>query len=142
MHVRTFELCDFAQAENGKLTMVGAGWTIRTEGPAPLGIGLILELEWGDAGREQQFAIDLLDADGHPVKKPDGDPVTIAGGFGVVQAANHPAGVPLTFCTGFNASLPLGVGQYVCRLSLNGQSDPRWERSFACIPPQQQRPAA
>jgi hypothetical protein len=44
-----------------------------------MGIGLILELDWGDTGREQQLGIELLDADGRPIANPDGDPVGIAG---------------------------------------------------------------
>lgn len=133
MHVR-MELCDFAQVNNNKLTMVGAGWDVRPEGPAMMGLGLIVEVGWGETNREHVLVAELLDADGRPVTDPTGGrPVKVEGNFTVGRPPHHPVGSPLSIAQAFMFTLPLGAGQYVWKVSVDGKSSAQWDRPFICV---------
>src|SRR3954469_18764164 len=63
----TLMLADYATVADGKLTIVGGGWTVTGPGPAPFAIALKLEVPWHQAMDSHKLRLELLDADGKPV---------------------------------------------------------------------------
>jgi len=109
MATATIHLCDTAQVYDGKLSMLGAGWTLTGPGPATFGLGIIVELEPNDIHNEHRFTLALRDADGRPVNDPNGNPINIQGVLPpVVLGPGHPdhASVMAPLALGFGG-LPL-----------------------------------
>jgi hypothetical protein len=103
-------LCDFAQATpDGKLTLVGAGWSFINPGPGLFGVGIMVELDQSETGKKHTWELVLRDADGRPVNDPKGNPVRVAGGFLPQHPpADFPAGMPVKAGIAWNfAGLPL-----------------------------------
>jgi hypothetical protein len=65
-------LCDAAQVADGKLFILGGGWTLTGPGPFVHGLAMKLEVPWGQANRKHTIEASLLDEDGQPVVM--GDP--------------------------------------------------------------------
>lgn len=63
-------LGDQAQALNGKLYVMGAGWNLIGPGAVPFALAGVLELEWDEANRPHRLQIELLTEDGRPVMIP------------------------------------------------------------------------
>jgi hypothetical protein len=105
-------LCDFAQASpDGKLTLVGAGWSFINPGPAMFGVGIMVEFDPSVVTTPHRFELTVRDADGHPVSDPAGHPVRM-NGLIPPQAApvGHPAGMAVKAAFAFNfAGLPLSA---------------------------------
>lgn len=70
-----FLLCDYARAENGKLYIVGGGWTEIVPHELPLDykayLGMKLAMQWELLADAANVRIELLDKDGQVL----GDPV-------------------------------------------------------------------
>ena len=50
-------LCDFAQASpDGKLTLVGAGWSFTNPGPSVLGVGVLVELDHDEMSKSHTWS--------------------------------------------------------------------------------------
>ena len=69
----TILLCDAAQATDGKLNMLGAGWNVIGPQPAPFAIALLIDVPWDETGRSHYFELTLVDADGRPVRPAGAD---------------------------------------------------------------------
>ena len=71
----TILLADSAQAINGKLYILGGGWSIADPGPIVMAIAMKIEVPWDQANVRHRFKLSLLTADGQPVKvaTPTGD---------------------------------------------------------------------
>jgi hypothetical protein len=80
-------LCDFAEVLNGKLYIMGGGWSwIGVNQPVSIAVALKIMIPWNDANTPHQLKFVLVNADGHPViqSTPEGDkPVEVIGPFGV-----------------------------------------------------------
>ncbi len=97
-------LCDFAQVSpDGKLTLVGAGWSFINPGPTSFGVGIMLELDPNVVMNPHRFELTLRDADGRPLNDPAGNPIKITG-LAPPQPAppGHPAGMAVKRQHGFN----------------------------------------
>src|SRR4051812_30828959 len=96
IHV-TMLLADYAAALEGKLTVVGGGWTV-TGPPCPFGIGLVFFAPWHKANEQHQFRLELIDLHGNGVV-PIGatEPVVIEGQFEVGRPPGVKPGAELTF---------------------------------------------
>ena len=67
-------LADFAQVADGKLTVVGGGWSLTGPEPTPFGIAILVHVPWDQANRRHTLRLELVDADGQPVMFPvDGE---------------------------------------------------------------------
>jgi hypothetical protein len=81
-------LGDFAQTTGGKLTVVGAGWSVvnAQQYPQilPFGLGIGILVPWSETNAPHQFAFAIEDADSNQ----------IASGGGVVEAGRQP-GMPV-----------------------------------------------
>jgi hypothetical protein len=83
-------LGDFAQASGGKLTVVGAGWTLvnaKSPRPYPLrvpfGLGIAFLIPWNDTNRKHPFTFEIRGDAG----------ARLAGGNGEVEAGRQ-TGMP------------------------------------------------
>lgn len=134
-------LADSAQAVQGKLYVLGGGWTITGPGPTPSAIAAIIEVPWNDANRRFKFEMALLTADGQPVivPTPQGDrPLLIEGQFEAARPLGLKPGSPLTVPLAINIGpLPLQPDSvYVWRLSIDGHTEEDWQLSFVTRPAQ------
>jgi hypothetical protein len=130
----TLLLCDYAQVANGKLTAVGAGWSVTT----PLtthAVGILLEVPWDLANVRLPWRLELKDADGGPVLQstPAGEvPLQAAGEVEVGRPAGTPPGTPIPVCM----ALPVhGVAlrpssRYAWEFTLNGETRDDWVLRF------------
>ena len=97
-------LCDFAQASpDGKLTLVGAGWSFTNPGPSVLGVGVLVELDHDEMSKSHTWELVLRDADGRPVNGPGGQSVRLEGRLTPAPQPGHPLGMP------FKAGLALNL---------------------------------
>ena len=141
----TMMLADAAQAVNGKLYILGGGWSLIGPDPTVSAIALKIEVDWNDANRRHQFHLELLDADGQAVRlpTPEGEQtVEVRGDFEVGRPAGLIPGTPLDAAIAINIGpLPLTPGRrFVWRVTINGHTTPEWEVGFTTRPalPQQQ----
>ncbi|HEX9888590.1 MAG TPA: hypothetical protein VGA69_03875 [Nitriliruptorales bacterium] len=113
-------LCDYAQVADGKLNMLGAGWSVTT-GNAPFGIAILVLVPWDQANMRHAFRLELIDGDGNAVHGPDGQPIALFGDLEVGRPPNTPHGIPLESMLALNfAPIALPPGQrWEWRLSVN-----------------------
>ena len=138
----TLLLADYAVVAEGKLTIVGGGWTVTGPGPAPFAIALKLEVPWHVALDDHALRLDLLDADGQPVLGPSPtgvSPIVIEGGI-EANAAEIPADVkpstPIDVMLAFNLPpIPLPPGaRFEWRLTIDGKANENWSLGFSTRP--------
>src|SRR5207244_1129232 len=84
---------DAAQAVNGKLYIMGGGWSVMGPEPTPYAIALKVEVPWDETNKRHTLVLRLLDDDGRPVRvaAPNEDPIAleIPAHFGVGRDAPH-----------------------------------------------------
>lgn len=127
----TMLLADAAQAVDGKLYILGGGWSFIGPQPTPMAIAMKIEVPWDRSNMRHAFELTLLDEDGRSVEI-DGSPVVIRGEFEVGRPAGLPPGTPLDVPVAVNIGpLPLQPGSgYVWRCSMDGQSRDEWHAAF------------
>lgn len=128
-------LADYAVVSDGKLTVVGGGWSQTGPEPASFGIGLLIQVPWDQANTVHTFSAELLDADGSPVAFETDDaeeqPVAFGGDFEVGRPPGLKPGTPLDFAVAVNSTpLPLEPGRYEWRLTIDGESRADWTLPF------------
>src|SRR5438093_11045357 len=82
----TMMLADYAQAVNGKLYIMGGGWSITGPMPSPSAIAIKIEVPWNETNRKHNLKVELLDTEYHPVSVPTpagNAPLIIRGEFEV-----------------------------------------------------------
>ena len=107
-------LADSAQVSEGKLHILGGGWSV-TGPPAPSAIALLVEVPWDQTNRRLEWRLELVDSDGYPVMTPDGEggenPIVMGGEFEVGRPPGTPQGAPIGLPVALNLSpLPLEGG--------------------------------
>lgn len=133
-------LADSAQAVQGKLYVLGAGWTITGPDPTLSAIAIVVEVPWNDANRRFRFQLSLLTGDGQPVivPTPAGDsPLTLDGTFEAARPLGLRPGSPLTVPLAINMG-PLRLepdSMYVWRLSIDDETREEWQLPFTTRPP-------
>lgn len=136
----TLLLADSAQAVDGKLYILGGGWTDTTLGPdnltAPHALACIIEVPWDQTNVEHQTSLQLLDADGHPVEPAGGHPLRVDNGFEIGRPPGAPAGVALSFSMALNLSpLPLAPGRYTWTVVVDEHDEWKADVSFTVRKP-------
>src|SRR5580698_9789545 len=94
----TMMLCDAAQVSDGKLYVLGGGWSMTGPDPVPSAIALKIDVGWHEAEAAHHWELFLEDADGGPVlvDTPDGEhPVEVRGEFTVGRQPGIPEGSPI-----------------------------------------------
>ena len=137
----TMLLADYVQVSDGKLTVVGGGWSLTGPDPAPFGIAILVHVPWDQANRRHTLRLELIDADGRAVTVPaeasddgEGEPVVFLNDieFEVGRPAGIKPGTPLELPLAVNSGpLPLEPGsRYEWRLSIDGATDEDWRLPF------------
>ena len=134
----TMLLCDFAQAADGKLYVLGGGWSIRGE-MAPMALAIKIDVPWSETNRLHQWRLTLVDADGAPVlvDGPAGPtPIEVGDQFEVGRPAGLPEGTPLDVPLAINtAPIPLPAGKrFVWTLEIDGRTEESWQVAFLTRP--------
>jgi hypothetical protein len=121
-------LCDAAQVAEGKLYILGGGWSLSGPGAFTHAIALKVEVPWGAANERHRLDAVLVDEDGNAVAV--GDPaqeVAFSSEFEVGRPAGLPAGTPLDFPIAVNfgpLEVPAGRG-YAWSLRIDGAETER-----------------
>ena len=120
-------LCDSAQVADGKLYVLGGGWSMTGPDPVPSAIALKIDVGWHEAESAHHWELYLEDADGGPVlvPTPDGEhPVEV------------PEGSPVDVALAVNLGpRPLVPGtRYTWRMAIDGDSHPDWVLAFTTRP--------
>jgi len=143
----TILLADYAQAMDGKLYIMGGGWSLTGPAPSPSAIAIKIEVPWNETNRKHHLKTELLDADYHPVSvpTPTGDaPLVISGDFEVGRPAGLLPGTPIDVPIAFNIGpIPLEPGKrYVWKLTIDGATKDEWHVAFSTRPsnPNPQKP--
>ena len=128
-------LADYAVVSDGKLTIVGGGWSQTGPEAAPFGIALLIQVPWDQSNTRHSFAVELLDADGAPVVleglEEEEQAVAFGGDFEVGRPPGLKPGTPLDFPVAMNSTpLPLEPGRYEWRLTIDGQARQDWSLPF------------
>jgi len=63
----TILLADAAQIADGKLNMLGAGWSIIKTPTGPTAVVIHAQIPWNLTNMKMPWSLDLLDSDRHPV---------------------------------------------------------------------------
>ena len=133
----TMLLADFAQVSDGKLTIVGGGWSLTGPEPVPFGIAILIRVPWDQANQRHVMRLELLDADGHAVEVETDDgmqPVVFFDDvpFEVGRPAGLKPGTPLDFPVAVNSGpVLLEPGRYEWRLTIDGEADEEWRLPFS-----------
>jgi hypothetical protein len=136
VHV-TLLLADFAQVAEGKLSVLGAGWTFKGIG-TPMALGIILEVPWSETNKPHPWNMRLVDADGQPVQitTPEGDqPLYFEGQFEIGRPPGHPVGVPFNVAMAVNfGPIPLKPGErFTFVFEVDGQPADNGQLSFSTL---------
>lgn len=132
-------LCDAAQVADGKLYILGGGWSMTGPDPVPSAVALKFEVDWNEAGRAHHWELFMEDGDGRPVlvPTPEGSqPVEVRGEFSVTRPPSLPEGSPIDVALAVNIPpLPLTPGgRYTWRLTMNGEHLPGSDLGFTTRP--------
>ncbi len=135
----TMLLCDAAQVADGKLYVLGAGWSMTGPDPVPSAVALKIDVGWHEAERVHHWELFLEDADGQPVlvDTPEGArPVEVRGEFTVGRPVGVPEGSPIDVALAVNLGpLPLPTGsRFNWKLAIDGESHPDWSLAFTTRP--------
>lgn len=132
----TMLLADAAQAVDGKLYILGGGWSVTGPMPAPSAIALYIKVPWDEANVPHSLQLELLDHDGGPilVDTPLGEQaLRIESGLEVGRPPGIKPGTALDVALAITIPpLPLVPGSgYVWRLAINGEGHTDWSLPFS-----------
>jgi hypothetical protein len=135
----TMLLADAAQAVEGKLYILGGGWSITGPQPTPSAIAMKIDVPWDQTNRVHIVRLDLMNEDGQPVivPTPMGEsPMQITNRFEVGRPPGLIPGTDLDVALAINiAPLPLAPGRrYVWRCSINDDFEEGWQVRFSTRP--------
>lgn len=128
----TMLLADAAQEVNGKLYILGGGWSVTGPDLPPMSLAIKLDVPWSEANVNHEFELALVDTDGRAVSGGEGGPdVRVQGNFEVGRPVGLTPGSDIDFAFAVNVPpFPLAPGRYAWRLSIDGRSDEGWLRPF------------
>jgi hypothetical protein len=138
----TMLLCDAAQVSEGKLFILGGGWSITGPAMGPSAIALKLEVPWDETNVQHHWELYLVDADGHPivVETEEGQQaIEVRGDFEVGRPPGLPVGASLDVPIAVNLPpLPIEPGaRYQWRLTVDGETSEDWTVAFTTLVAQQ-----
>jgi hypothetical protein len=120
-------LCDAATEANGKLYILGAGWThvLTPDKPVNMALAIVLHVPWEQAGQQHHLEVSLLKEDGQPVLIGD-NPIKVQGLVQVGKTAGTRPGSELNAGTALGFSgISLPTGGYIWELLVNGEPSAR-----------------
>jgi hypothetical protein len=131
-------LADAAQVANGKVSMLGAGWSITTSPTPPSAVVGLLKVPWDRANQRLPLHLVLVDTDGHPVRQMNPatgaeQPLEFQATIEVGRPPGLQPGTPLDSPFAVPVPpLPLQAGRYTWRLEVGGDLA---DASFTVSPP-------
>lgn len=135
----TMMLADAAQTVNGKLYILGGGWSQLGPAPTPFAVVLKIEVPYDQANRRHRWQLQLEDESGQAVRlaTPQGEQaVQMGSDFEVQLPPGLPAGTPLDVPLVIQfGPLPLSPGRrYSFQLKLDDRADQHWRLPFSTRP--------
>jgi hypothetical protein len=132
-------LADSAQVADGKLYILGGGWSITGPEATPSAVVIKLEIDLHETNTEHHWELFLEDEDGVPVlfDSPEGiQPVEVRGELTVGPPEGVTAGTPVDVPMAVNLGpLPLKPGnRYTWRFVVGGMDLPGGSISFSTRP--------
>lgn len=131
----TLLLCDFAEAVNGKLYVMGGGWNVlfAPGQPISLSVAAVVAVPWDRTNQSHELSLDLLTDDGATVEI-EGQAVAVTGEFELGRPPGTKPGSSLNapFVWTFNG-LVLDEGGYEWKLRIAGE--PVASRAFTVMHP-------
>jgi hypothetical protein len=119
-------LADAAQAVNGKVSMLGAGWSVTGSPTGPAAVVALIKVPWDRANEQLHMHLQLVDEDGNSVLIPGptgGAPVEFHGELEAGRPAGLKPGTPIDASFSINVPpLPLTSGRYMWSLELGGET--------------------
>lgn len=141
----TLLLADYAECINGKLYIMGGGWSVTGPDPSVIGIAAKIEVPWDETNRRHRAVLRLVDSDGQvvQVQTPVGDaPFEIPAEFEVGRPPGLKPGTPIDMPFAFNLGpLPLPPDRrFVLTLAIDDASADDWQVTFTTRPAQPAAP--
>jgi uncharacterized protein DUF6941 len=129
----TLMIADFARVANGKLDVIGGGWSMmNAQGPFGFFVAALFQIPWDQTNAKHTFRLELLDADGQGVPIPSGETVRAEGEFEVGRPAGLRPGMPVDapLVVPFGP-LTLEEGRYELRLTIDDETKEDWFLAFS-----------
>jgi hypothetical protein len=132
----TLMLCDAAQVADGKINILGGGWTQTSPG-TPSALAISIGVPWDNSNDRHRFEVHLDDADGQPVTVPNPQggmsPLIISRDFETGRPPGVPKGSTLWALVALTIGpLPLQPGgRYVWSLFVNHHTEEDWTAPFS-----------
>ena len=122
----TLLLADWAEVLNGKLYVMGGGWTETGPAPSPSALAAIVEVDWDETNVEHTAKFTLVDSDDRPmtVPTPTGhQPMLVEAKFNVGRPPQAKPGSSFNVPFAVNIGpLPLQPGRiHVWRCHIDGK---------------------
>ncbi|MHB1209268.1 MAG: DUF6941 family protein [Acidimicrobiales bacterium] len=135
----TMLLADAAQVADGKLYILGGGWSVTGPEPVPSAVALKVSVDWHEFNEQHHWELFLEDADGQLVHfdTPDGlQSIEVRGDFTAGAPEGVPVGTPVDVPIAVNfGPIPLVAGaRYTWRMVVDGESLPGGTVSFTTRP--------
>ncbi|MGH7641750.1 MAG: DUF6941 family protein [Candidatus Dormibacteria bacterium] len=114
-------LCDNAEALNGKLYILGGGWSlVNLVAPLRCSLAIRISTAWSEANSPHRLKVLLVTQDGNPVLGSDGKPVINEGTFEVGRPVGLVQGEDLVNAVVLNyEGLDLPAGGYEFRVEID-----------------------
>jgi hypothetical protein len=131
----TMLLADAAQEVQGKLYILGGGWSVTGPDIPPMALAIKLDVPWNAADASHEFELALVDTDGRAVLVEDAAQgpreVRIGGSFEVGRPPGLPPGSDIDCAFTVNVgAIPLASGRYAWQLWIDGETAEDWQRPF------------
>jgi hypothetical protein len=135
----TLLLADSAQVADGKLYILGGGWSVTGPDPVPSAVAVKVSVDWHEFNRLHHWELFLEDADGNLISldTPEGpQTIEVRGDFSASAPEGAPVGTPVDVPIAVNfGPIPLTPNsRYVWRFVVNGESLPGAAASFTTRP--------
>jgi hypothetical protein len=129
----TIILADWAEAINGKLYIMGGGWSITGPAPTPSALALKIDVPWDETNRLHSIKVALTDDDGQGVVLPGHETaLEVSGNFEVGRPTGLPPGTSVDSVVALSLPpMPLESGKrYHWRLWIDEQTRDDWQVTF------------
>lgn len=132
-------LADSAQVADGKLYILGGGWSVTGPDPTPSAVAMKVGVDWHEFNSNHHWELFLEDADGKQLSfdTPDGPQVIeVRGDFSATAPEGVPVGTPVDVPIAVNfGPIPLQPSErFTWRLVIDGESLPGGTVSFTTRP--------
>jgi hypothetical protein len=135
----TMLIADSAQVADGKLYILGGGWSVTGPEPVPSAVAIKVAVDWHEFNSPHHWELILEDADGKLVQfeTPEGtQTIEVRGDFSTRTPDDVPQGTPVDVPIAVNfGPIPLApASRFTWRLVIDGESLPGASVSFTTRP--------